>query len=166
MYLFYLVFGFIFISIISLITNNIYYFYSINDFTRFLKPTEKTLYNDIGINIMPILLWNLFAVPLLGEYIYFGLGTILNIFVSCLVMYIFINISDLFDKEKYNIFESIFILIAVMLGQLINVLVIKISNGYTISPFVSFAILVILIVLFFIFRVAPPKISFFRQKNE
>ena len=165
MYLFYLLFGFIFIAIISLVTNNIYYFYSINDFTKFLKPIEKTNYNDISINVMPILLWNLFAIPLLGEYGYFVLGTILNIFISCLIMKIFQNTSNLYDKEKYNIYENIFIVIAIMLGQIINVLIIGISKNFIVNPFISFAGIVILIILFFIFRLAPPKIKFFSQKK-
>ena len=120
MYAFYLIFGIIFILIISLITNNIYSFYSINDFTKFLKPIEKTPYNDISINVMPIILWNLFMVPLFGEYGYFLIGVILNIVISCLVMKVFQNTSELYDKEKYNVYENIFIIIAVMLGQIID----------------------------------------------
>ena len=166
MYAFYLIFGIIFILIISLITNNIYYFYSINDFTKFLKPIEKTPYNDISINIMPILLWNLFMTPLFGEYGYFLIGTILNIIISCLVMKIFQNTSDLYDKEKYNVYENIFIIIAVMLGQIIDVSIITISRNFIITPFVSFIGMIILIILFFIFRINPPKVKFFKQKNE
>ena len=81
-------------------------------------------------------------------------------------MKIFQNTSDLYDKEKYNIYENIFIIIAVMLGQIIDVSIITISRNFIITPFISFIGMIILIILFFIFRINPPKVKFFKQKNE
>ena len=61
MYLFFLIFGIVFILTAGIFINYIYEFFPINKITNFIYSTNNNhLFNDISILNIPIVIWGLF----------------------------------------------------------------------------------------------------------
>ena len=88
MYSFFMISGYFFVVGASVILQYLFEIFSINIVTKFLSPTEDTIFNKIGIIMIPNILWALIEIVLLGNNYYFILGFLLNIFVSLCLMYV------------------------------------------------------------------------------
>ena len=88
MYLFFMISGFLFVVGFSIILNFLYELFPINKLTKFLSPTENSIFNKITISIVPNIIWALIEILILGSNCYFVLGFILNIFINMCVMYV------------------------------------------------------------------------------
>ena len=88
MYSFFMISGYLFVVGLSVILNYLFELFSINKITKFLCPLEDTIFNKIGIIIIPNILWALIEIIILGSNFYFLMGFILNIFVSLCIMYV------------------------------------------------------------------------------
>ena len=63
MYLFFLIFGIVFILTAGIFINYIYEFFPINKITNFIYSTNNNhLFNDISILNIPIVIWGLFEI--------------------------------------------------------------------------------------------------------
>ena len=167
MYTFFTIVGFIFITIAATFINYIYDVFSINKFTNFIKKTDnKSIWNDINITIVPILVWSLIELPLLGENIYFLLSVILNIFISCSLIYEIRYGAKVFFNRENNVINLISIYIATLFGQVISYMILNINvlskNGLSLSIIG----MIILLVSFYVIQVKPPKNSFFRENKK
>ena len=88
MYAFFTIFGFLFIVISSILTNYIYTVFSINKVTNFLYPTDgRNIIDEINITVLPIIVWGFVELPILGYNDNFIISILLNILVSCSIMY-------------------------------------------------------------------------------
>ena len=68
MYLFFLIFGIVFILTAGIFINYIYEFFPINKITNFIYSTNNNhLFNDISILNIPIVIWGLFELPIFGK---------------------------------------------------------------------------------------------------
>ncbi len=160
MILFFSVFGFIFIAFFAIITEYLYDIFPINRITNFFKPISAGTWNKVNSTVLPIILWGFIELPILINNSHFLLALVLNILVSCSVLYV-IRFSSLLFKKENKVIDIISILVATGLGQFISYLSLftgnNVSNVFsTIFGVISIFLIYTLITLF------PPRSSFFR----
>lgn len=143
---------------------NIYDFYPINKLTEFLKPTEDTIFNRISISILPILVWAILEVPILGYNNLFLVGLALNILINCSINYIIHYGQTLISKEEEKIVPIITIILANIIGFLINYLTLFIGSfGNIIYSIIG---LVLFLILFILIRLLKPNILIFKSQKK
>ena len=164
MVLFFMISGYLFVIGLSIILNYLFELFSITKITSFLSPTEDTTFNKIGIVIIPNILWSLIEVVLLGNNFYFILGFILNIFVSLCLMYVVKYGYKLISKYDSNITNVVAIIFSCFFGFLCNYLCLMIGVNKEINPWFSVLGIIILITIYVLIRLFPPKTEFFKGK--
>lgn len=166
MYLFFTLFGFLFIFLSSIGIYYIYEVFSINKVTNFLNPTLDTTWNRINITIIPVLIWGFIELPILGSNSYFLMSLILNSCVSSAVMYVIRYGNLIFNASDSKFVDIMSMFVGTILGQVIAYIVLLIglrsSNGIWIS------IIGILLYTCFVFmlKIYPPKSEFFRGNKK
>lgn len=126
MYTFFSVFGFLFIVIASILINYIYNIFSINKVTNYLYPTDgRNILNEINITVLPIIVWGFVELPVLSGNSNFLISTILNIIVSCAIIYeIKFGIYILLKKDNKFI-DIVSIITSTFFGQFISFMILK-----------------------------------------
>lgn len=165
MYTFFGMFGFIFISMFATLTNYIYDIFPMNKYTNFLYQLDnKGIWGKISVTVFPILLWSLVELPILGNNSNFLIGVIINILVSCAVIFeIKYGIGLLINKEN-NTINLISIYIATLIGQLVSYMIFKMDPFFQGNHIMSILGMVLLLNLYIIVIIKPPKIEFFKGK--
>lgn len=164
MYIFFMVAGFIFTIGLSIVLNYLYSIFSINKITKFLHPTDETIFNQISIPIIPIILWSFIELPILGNNNFFLVGLILNIFLTSSIMYIIKYGYKLISPKESNIVSIIAILVSTFFGFIINYLSLLIGkDGDLLNSIIG---LFVITVFYIIIKIFPPKSEFFRGASE
>lgn len=164
MILYLTIIGIFFIIGSSIILNYIYSIFQINKITSFLNPTEDTIFNNISISFIPILIWSLIELPLLGNNYYFILGLILNIFITLAVSYIIKYGYTLISNKENNIVDILAIFTSVFFGSTINYICLLI--GKTTEMKISIVGTLIIIAFYIFIKVFPPNSEFFRGTQK
>lgn len=126
MYSFFTIFGFLFIIIASILINYIYNVFSVNKITNFLYPINgRNILNEINITVLPTIVWGFVELPILGSNSNFIFSIILNILVSCAIMYEIKYGSYIFLKKEKSYINIISIIVAVSIGQLVSYMILK-----------------------------------------
>lgn len=166
MYLFFMITGFLFVTGLSILINYIYEIFSINKITKFLSPTENTIFNKIGITIIPSIIWSLIEIPMLGTNYYFLLGFILNIIISMSVIYVIKYGYNLINKNENNIVKIISIIGGTFFGFTINYLSLLIGIQRDSKLTTSLIGILLFTVFYILIKIFPPKSNFFRETRE
>lgn len=162
MYLFFMIFGYIFTVLSAIIINQTYNIFPINKLTKFIHPTENTIFNKISTSIIPIILWSFIEIIILGTNKCYILGIVLNIFLNCSISYIIIYGYSLISKEESLVVQIISILVSNFFGYCINYLCLLI--GKDTDMLISIISILILTGIYIIIKIYPPKSEFFRGK--
>ena len=166
MYLFFIISGYLFVVGASIILNYIYELFPITKITKFLSPLDDTVFNKIGIIIIPNIIWALIEIIILGNNILFILGFILNVFVSLCMMYVIKYGYYLIANTEKNIVNIIAISFSSFFGFFCNYICLLIGvNKTEINIIYSLLALLILIAFYIIIRIFPPNSEFFRGKS-
>lgn len=160
MNVFFSIFGFVFITAFAIVTEYLYEFFPINKITNFFKPTTKGTWSKVNATILPIILWSCIATPILIKNSNFLISVVLNIFVSCSVLYVIRFVALVFKKENHTI-NIISIVIATLLGQLLNYLVLLVGKENT-HFYYSLIGIIALLFIYVSITLYPPQSSFFR----
>lgn len=164
MYIFFMVAGFIFTIGLSIVLNYLYSIFSINKITEFLHPTVETIFNQISIPIIPIILWSFIELPILGNNNFFLVGLILNIFLTSSIMYIIKYGYKLISPKESNIVSIIAILVSTFFGFIINYLSLLIGkDGDLLNSIIG---LLVITAFYIVIKIFPPKSEFFRGASE
>ena len=166
MYLFFMITGFLFVTGLSILLNYIYEIFSINKITKFLSPTENTIFNKIGITIIPSIIWSLIEIPMLGTNYYFLLGFILNIIISMSVIYVIKYGYNLINKNENNIVKIISIIGGTFFGFTVNYLSLLIGIQRDSKLTTSLIGILLFTVFYILIKIFPPKSNFFRETRE
>lgn len=166
MYLFFMISGFLFIIGSSILLNYIYDIFSINKITNFLKPRENTIFNKIGLTIIPNIIWALIEIPIIGKNYYFIIGFLLNIFISSAVIYVIRYGYNLINKNEHNIVIIISILCGTFFGLVVNYLCLLIGKTKNTNIIYSLIEISIFILIYILVKIFPPKSNFFRGNQE
>lgn len=166
MYLFFMITGFLFVTGLSILINYIYEIFSINKITKFLSPTENTIFNKIGITIIPSIIWSLIEIPMLGTNYYFLLGFILNIIISMSVIYVIKYGYNLINKNENNIVKIISIIGGTFFGFTVNYLSLLIGIQRDSKLTTSLIGILLFTVFYILIKIFPPKSNFFRETRE
>lgn len=164
MYLFFMVTGYIFTVLSSILILQTYNIFSINKLTKFIYPPKETIFNKIGVSLIPILLWSLIEIAILGTNSYFMLGICLNIFLNCSISYIIIYGYFLISSKETPLVQLVSILIANFFGYAINY--ISLLIGGTTSMLYNIIAIVVFIIVYTIIKLYPPKNEFFRGTKK
>ena len=166
MYLFFMITGFLFVTGLSILINYIYEIFSINKIKKFLSPTENTIFNKIGITIIPSIIWSLIEIPMLGTNYYFLLGFILNIIISMSVIYVIKYGYNLINKNENNIVKIISIIGGTFFGFTVNYLSLLIGIQRDSKLTTSLIGILLFTVFYILIKIFPPKSNFFRETRE
>lgn len=166
MYLFFMITGFLFVICLSILINYIYEIFSINKITKFLSPTENTIFNKIGITIIPSIIWSLIEIPMLGTNYYFLLGFILNIIISMSVIYVIKYGYNLINKNENNIVKIISIIGGTFFGFTVNYLSLLIGIQRDSKLTTSLIGILLFTAFYILIKIFPPKSNFFRETRE
>lgn len=166
MYLFFMITGFLFVTGLSILINYIYEIFSINKITKFLSPTENTIFNKIGITIIPSIIWSLIEISMLGTNYYFLLGFILNIIISMSVIYVIKYGYNLINKNENNIVKIISIIGGTFFGFTVNYLSLLIGIQRDSKLTTSLIGILLFTVFYILIKIFPPKSNFFRETRE
>lgn len=163
MYMFFCVFGAIFVVIGSAFINYIYEIFPINKITNFLAPIDnKGIWSKISIATLPILIWSCIEIAILGSSNYFIVSVIFNIAIASAIIFIIKYSYSLFSDKENNIINLISIFIGAISGQFIAYLILNVSSISNKFYLVSIIGLCILIGLHILISLRPPKSTFFR----
>ena len=163
MYLFFMICGFLFVIASSTVLNYLFEIYPINKITSFLNPTKKTVFNSISISIIPNTVWALIEMILLGNYYYFIIGFLLNIFVTLCITYVIKYGYSLISDKDSNIVSIVAIVCSAFFGFVCNYLCLLIGIERNINPLYSVLGILIWIAFYILIRLFPPKSEFFRE---
>lgn len=162
MYLFFMVSGYLFVVCLSIVFNFLFELFPINKVTKFLSPLEVTTFNRISIIIIPNIFWALIELIILGSNKFFILGFMLNVFISMCVMYVIKFGYDLIASKESNIVNVVAIFFSCFFGFFCNYICLLIGVNKQINALYSITGMLVLIGLYFIIRLFPPKNEFFR----
>lgn len=138
MYLFFLIFGIIFILASGIFINYIYEFFPINKITNFIYSTNNNhLFNDISTLNIPIIIWGLFELPIFGKNPNFIFSLLTNLFISCAVIYIIKYGSEILFNKKNNLVNIISIVVASIIGTSVSILILKITPLFNFNIYIS-----------------------------
>ena len=165
MYLFLMITGFLFVIGLSILLKNIYELFSINKFTKFISPTEKSIFNTIGIIIIPNILWAFIEFPLVASNYYYLLGFLLNIFVSMATIYV-IEYGMTLIKNNNSALSIVAIIIGSTFGFVVNYLCLLIGIYKEIKIQYSLLGLLLFIIIYIFIKIKPPENSIFKQKQD
>lgn len=162
--LFFAITGTIFTILSSIIIKNLYDMYPINKVTEFIKPTEETIFNKISTSILPLIIWSIIEVPVIGYNSNFLLGLLLNITINCSLTYIIIYGHSLLGSEEGKILSITSIIIASIMGFMINYLTLFVGHmGYLLNSIIG---IILLIALFTTIRMLKPNILIFKKEKK
>lgn len=164
MYLFFTLFGLIFVIGMSIVLNYIYTVFSINKITKFLNPTENSIFNKVSICLIPILIWSFIEVPILGDNFYFIIGLVLNIFLNCSMTYIIKFGYSMISEDENEIVNIISIIVASIYGYVINYICLLIGREGNLTS--SIIGLLVITVFYVIIKINPPKSDFFKVRPK
>ena len=170
MYAFFTIFGFLFIVISSILTNYIYTVFSINKVTNFLYPTDgRNIIDEINITVLPIIVWGFVELPILGYNDNFIISILLNILVSCSIMYEIKYGFYLVLKKEIKFINIIAICLAAMLGQIVSYMILK-SNPLIILNNIEYIVsiigMIIILLLHSLIILKIPQIKKQKDKYE
>lgn len=163
MYQFFMISGFIFTVLSSILISQTYNIFPINKVTKFIYPTEKTIFNNIGVSIIPIILWAFIEIIILGTNSYYILGIILNIFLNCALSYIVIYGYSLISSRKTIVLKVISILVANFFGYTINYLCLLLGRDG--NMLINILSIIIFTSFYVVIKIFPPNSEFFRGKK-
>ena len=165
MHLFFAVFGFIFVALFAIVANYIFDLFPYNKVTSFIAPKKEGIWNNITVTILPILVWSLIEMPIMGTKTLFILAVFLNIFVSCSVIYVIKYGSYILFQKENNIINIVAIFISSLIGNILVYMLFIISDerGNMLTNIIG--ILVFLIIYSYL-TIRPPKIAFFGISKE
>lgn len=165
MYLFFMINGLLFVIGLSTLLKFIYEIFPINKITNFLSPTEESVFNNIGIIIIPSILWALIESSLLGNNYYFLLGFILNIFVSMATIYVIeYGYRLIINKNKNNyIINIISIITGSIFGFSVNYLCLLIGVSKDIKLYYSVIGILLFIIIYVLIKLFTPKSKIFKK---
>lgn len=165
MYLFFMISGLLFVIGLSTLLKFIYEIFPINKITNFLSPTEESIFNNIGIIIIPSILWALIESSLLGNNYYFLLGFILNIFVSMATIYVIeYGYRLIINKNKNNyIINIISIITGSIFGFSVNYLCLLIGISKDIKMYYSVIGILLFIIIYVLIKLFLPKSKVFKK---
>ncbi len=168
MYVFFTIFGFLFIVISSILINYIYKIFSINKITNYLYPTDgKSIINEINITVLPIIIWGFIELPILGSNDNFILSILLNILVSCSIIYEIKYGFYLILKKESKFIDVISIIIATILGQSVSYMILK-SNPFikldNIEYIISIVGMIFILILHSLIVLKIPNVK--KQKEQ
>lgn len=165
MYLFFMVSGYLFVVGFSILLDYLYELFSINKFTKFLNPLNNSIFSEISYCIIPNILWSMIELAMLGTNYYFLLGFILNIFVNLGVMYVIRFGYTLISNKESHIVNILSIMFASFFGFVCNYLCLLIGVSKNINILYSLVGVIIIIIIFLLIKIFPPKNDFFRGTN-
>lgn len=167
MYAFFAIFGFLFIVISSILTNYIYTVFSINKVTNFLYPTDgRNIIDEINITVLPIIVWGFVELPILGNNDNFIISILLNIFVSCSIIYEIKYGFYLVLKKEIKFINIIAICLATMLGQIVSYMILK-SNPLIILDNIEYVTSIIgMIIILLLHSLIILKIPQIRKQKD
>ncbi|MBQ6546631.1 MAG: hypothetical protein IJL74_01375 [Bacilli bacterium] len=165
MYYFFIISGYLFVVGLSIVFDHLFELFPITKLTKFLSPIDETTFNRIGIVIIPNIVWSLIELIILGNNKLFVLGLLLNIFISVCVMYVIKFGYDLIANKESGVVNIIAIFFSCFFGFFCNYICLAIGTNKQINPLFSLLGVLILVAIYVIIRVFPPKIEFFKGKN-
>lgn len=166
MYAFFTIFGFIFITIFATITNYIYEIFSINKFTNFLNQVDNNgIWSKVNVTILPTLIWSLIGLPILGSNANFIISIIINIIVSCAVIYEIRYGAILLTNKENNQINLISIYVGTFIGQIVGFMVLKMKPLWQGNYLISILGVVILLFIHSLLIIKPPRSKFFKGKD-
>ena len=158
MYTFFTILGILFVITASVLINYIYKIFSINAITNFLHPTNgNRVINEINITVLPIILWSFIELPVLGKNDNFVFAVILNIIVSCAIMYEVKYGLYVVVKLENTFSEVLAIIMASVIGQGVAFMILKSMPFFN---FTNFEYLISIISLIAIFIATKNSIPF------
>ncbi len=166
MYAFFTIFGFIFVSIFATVTNYIYEIFPFNRFTNFLYQIDnKGIWSKINVTVLPILIWSLVGLPILGNNANFIVSVAVNIIISSAIIYeIRYGALMLANKENDKI-NLISIYIGALIGQTISFMILKMQTLWQGSYLISILGIIFMIAIHCLLIIKPPKKGFFKGKD-
>ena len=118
----------------------------------------------ISISVFPIIIWAIVECPILGYNNLFLPGLLLNIVLNCSICYIIYYGSNLIKNEKDRITPVIAIVLANIVGYLINYLTLFIGSfGNILNSIIGLALILI---VFISIRIIKPNILIFKNQKK
>lgn len=164
MYLFFCVYGFLFVSVFANIKSYLNELFPDNKIVEFISPVEDSLWNSINSLVVPTTIWSIIELPVLGKCSHFSIGFLLNIIVGCGIIYVVKNFFEIVLKKDNKTVNIIANIVGAAIGFFLSYLFLIISkNGNVFISIVTVLGFLILLILVYIF---PPKSFFFEIKKN
>ena len=155
MYLFFLIFGVIFILAAGIFINYIYEFFPINKVTNFIYSTNNNhLFNDISTLNIPIIIWGLFELPIFGKNPNFIFSLLTNLFISCAIIYIIKYGSEILFNRKDNLVNIISLVVASIIGTSVSILILRITPIFNFNIYISLIGYILIVIALIINRLS------------
>ena len=162
MYMYFTIFGILFVGCFATVTNYLYEFLPINKFTNFFKPLGKGVWHKISDLVLPTILWGFIELPILGNLKLFWISFLLNICIGCSVIYVVKFGSYVLLKKENNFINLIAIYASTIISFLLSYFMFMLSTVNNYYIIISIVVLLIFLVIYILFNLFPPKSEFFR----
>ena len=162
MYLYFTIFGILFVGCFATVTNYLYEFLPINKFTNFFKPLGKGVWHKINDLVLPTILWGFIELPILGNLKLFGVSFILNVCIGCSVMYVIKYGSYVLFKKENNIINLISIYASTIVAFVLSYFMFMLSSVNNYYIIISIVVIMLWLVIYTLVTLFPPKSEFFR----
>ena len=166
MYLFFMICGYIFVTSASIVLIYLFELFSINAFTKFLNPLEKSTFNNVGISIFPNIIWAVIELIAISTNKMFIVGFLMNVFVTMSLMYVIQNGYEMVTKKESEVVKPISIFISCFFGFICNYMCLLIGVKHEIHSLASILLMIALTSIYILIKLYPPKIEFFKGIEE
>lgn len=165
MLIFFELLGFLFISSCALLFHYVDYFFKPNKFTDILSTNNDSIWENLKVVVLPIILWTFIKLPAISTNKNVLLSTCIQIFITISLLFVIYYSLQVLLKKKSPLLKVIAIYVASFVGSFTSYMILSTHTILDVNLIVTVSVLIIFTIIYIILSLAPPKIFLFRDPN-
>jgi hypothetical protein len=157
--------GFLFISSCALLFHYVDYFFKPNKFTDILSTNNDSIWENLKVVVLPIILWTFIELPAVSTNKNVLLATIIKLFITMALLFVIYYSSQVILKKKPPLLKGIAIYVASFIGSITAYMILSMKTVIDVNLIVTISILVIFIIIYLVLSLVPPKIFLFQDPD-
>lgn len=165
MLIFFELLGFLFIGSCALLFHYVDYFFKPNKFTDILSTNNDSIWENLKVVILPIILWAFIELPAISANKNILLAKCAQLFITMALLFVIYYSSQVLLKKKSPVIKGIAIYAGSLLGAFTSYMILSCNTLIAANLIVTVCVLVIFIIIYVILSLVPPKMFLFKDPN-
>jgi len=165
MLIFFELLGFLFIGSCALLFHYVDYFFKPNKFTDILSTNNDSIWENLKVVVLPILLWTFIKLPAVSSNKNVLLATCVQLFITMALLYVIYYSSQVLLKKKSPLLKGFAIYAGSLLGSITSYMILSMKTVIEVNLIVTISILIILTIIYVLLSLVPPKVFLFQDPD-